>query len=343
MKLKSWLAVIATSTALSSTAIAQEITLKYATAAPAAHYLEAQGGKKFIDRIVELTNGKVKIEYYPAGQLGKADKMGDLAESGVTDIAAIGSAYVTNTMPLAGLFELPGVYLNACGISEVYNKLKQEGTALHTTDIANKNYRVLFTAGPGNNEFSGRGESFNGPEDFKGKRVRAAGGIIADVVTSLGGAPVRVSSPETYEIYSRGTVDAILIPWPSLIGYDLHTLSKFTTQGLGFAGGFYFWAINNTTWNRLPEDVQSAIEQAASEVEQSLCTWTEEHIANSKKTLEEAGVTVIEIDAAKRAKFEEALAPFVDGWAKALDQRGIPGSKGLEEFRAAIQSIESSN
>ncbi len=324
--------------AFAQPAAAQEITLKYSTYAPATHYLEVEAGKKFIDRIVELTNGKVKFEYYTAGQLGKADNMADLVNSGAVDIAAIASAYVTNTMPMVGLFELPGIYVDACGVGKVYRELVAEGTAFHQTDMSNKNYRFLFSAGPANNEISGKGTPIDSPEGFHGRKVRAAGGVIASAVTALGGAPVRVSSGETYEAFSRGTVDAILLSWPSYYDYELHTLNTWRTQGLGFGGGIVLWEINKNTWARLPDDVKAAVEQASLEIEKHVCEWTNEQVAGSKTTLEKLGITVVEIDEAKQAKFKEALATFMKDWAGALDARGLPGSKVLEDFQTALQS-----
>lgn len=324
--------------ALMPPAAAQDITLKYASASPATHYLEVQAGKKFIDRVTELTNGKVKFEYYPAGQLGKPDSMADLVNSGAVDIAAVASAYVTNIMPMVGLFELPGIYVDACGVGKVYRDLVAEGTAFHQADMGNKNFRFLFSAGPANNELSGTGSPVDSPAGFRGKKVRAAGGVIASAVTALGGAPVRIPSGEIYESFSRGTIDAILLSWPSYYDYDLHTLNTWRTQGLGFGGGIVLWEINKDTWAKLPNDVKAAVDQASFEIEKSVCDWTNEQVAASKTTLEGAGLTVVEIDGPKQAQFQEALASFMKDWATALDGRGLPGSQVLEDFQTALES-----
>ena len=51
-----------------STAIAADVTLRYAGTLPATHH-NGEGQYMLAKRVLELTNGSVEIEVYPAGQL----------------------------------------------------------------------------------------------------------------------------------------------------------------------------------------------------------------------------------------------------------------------------------
>src|ERR1700685_3175321 len=71
-----------------ATAAAQDkITLKLGGVVSPTHYMVTACGKFWMDKVTELTKGRVQFEYFPAEQLGKAGDMLGLAQAGVIDIA----------------------------------------------------------------------------------------------------------------------------------------------------------------------------------------------------------------------------------------------------------------
>src|SRR5690606_15853300 len=129
-------------------------------------------------------------------------------------------------------------------------------------------------------------------EDFQGMKFRVGASGVGLTISSLGGVPIRLAGPETYESYSRGTVDAVVLPLTYQLGYQLEQISKFTTSGLGWNSGAYLWVMNGDTWRNLPPEAQKVLEQASSEIEQELCAWTDEDVTRARKALADAGVTV---------------------------------------------------
>jgi TRAP-type C4-dicarboxylate transport system substrate-binding protein len=71
-----------------------------------------QGGKFFMDRATALSNGRIKFEWYPAEQLGKAKDLLALVQTGVADMADVVPGYVPDKLPLSGVAELPGQISN---------------------------------------------------------------------------------------------------------------------------------------------------------------------------------------------------------------------------------------
>lgn len=84
------------------------ITIKFAMAVPPTHFTAVAGGKFFMDRATELSKGRIKFEWYPAEQLGKAKDMLALVQTGVADMADVVPGYVPDKLPLSGVAELPG-------------------------------------------------------------------------------------------------------------------------------------------------------------------------------------------------------------------------------------------
>jgi TRAP-type C4-dicarboxylate transport system substrate-binding protein len=155
---------------------AEKITLKLASIQPETHTLTQNFFKPFMERVEELTDGQVQFEFYPAEQLGKAADYLDLTKDGVMDVAYYLSTYYPSNMPInANMFGLPGMYQSA-----------EDGVALHTisqqepmltTDFLNNGVRPVanFLVSP--YQFFTTGKEVRVPEDLKGEKVRAPGGI----------------------------------------------------------------------------------------------------------------------------------------------------------------------
>src|SRR5690625_4326687 len=67
----------------------------------------------FIEKVEELSDGKVEIDFYPNQQLGAPTDMVNLLNSGMTDIATVASSYSPGKLPLGNAFQLPNALPNA--------------------------------------------------------------------------------------------------------------------------------------------------------------------------------------------------------------------------------------
>jgi TRAP-type C4-dicarboxylate transport system substrate-binding protein len=65
--------------------------------------------------------------------------------------------------------------------------------------------------------------------------------MAAKIVAALGGVPVAMPMPETYDSLSRGTVDGTVNPQEALQGFKFGEVVKFTTQiwGASYSTGFF--------------------------------------------------------------------------------------------------------
>ncbi len=108
------LAALVASMLARAPALGRQITLRVADHYPAGSPAAAMTAKFFMDEVTKQTNGRVKFEYFPAEQLGKAKHMLALTLSGVTDIGFAAPAYVSDKLPLGAVAELPGTFAEPC-------------------------------------------------------------------------------------------------------------------------------------------------------------------------------------------------------------------------------------
>ncbi|MFP3928439.1 MAG: hypothetical protein ACLFUP_06000, partial [Desulfobacteraceae bacterium] len=83
-----------------SMAEAKTITLKFSTAFPPRHTMQVQVFEPWAEKIEKLTDGRVKVEFYPGGALGKAPDQYELAEKGLADLIYTLHDYHPGRFPL---------------------------------------------------------------------------------------------------------------------------------------------------------------------------------------------------------------------------------------------------
>ena len=108
-------------------AAAQPVTLKVADILPAGHYIARESIGFWMTEITRRAGDRIKFEYYPAEQLGKARDMLTLLKSGAVDMAYIAPGYIPEKFPLSGSAELPRMASTSCEGTKPYWALTHGG------------------------------------------------------------------------------------------------------------------------------------------------------------------------------------------------------------------------
>lgn len=309
------------------------ITLKIADSNPVTHSQTVNGVKIFMQRATELTNGRVKFEHYPSGQLGKAQDMLDLVKTGVTDIGYIVPDYV-GKLPLSTAAELPGSY-----------KSPQEGSKFFAELIKNylleKEYlplgiRPLYTiSGPGTEVFNTKRE-VKMPADLKGLKIRVSGGVAELSITALGGTPVNGPASEAYEAVQRGTMDGSSQSWQGIKNNKLFEIVKYGTVGAPLGGFLGTMSINEKVWQQLPQDIKDALLQAAEEARANLSNADDKNNQEAVKDIESKGIKVNRLTPEEQKAWAERTQTVWDEWIKNQEKAGLAGTEAVKEWRKII-------
>ena len=115
-------------------------------------------------------------------------------------------------------------------------------------------------------EFLGKGEPPTKLADWKGKRVRAGGGI-GKAMEVLGAIPTTVPATEVYTGIERGTIDAASFPFTyAHFAYKVPEVTDWYTANLSPGTTECPVVINKTAWSKLPEAYQKLIMDSKDEV-----------------------------------------------------------------------------
>ena len=335
MKTKSLVMGALAALAMSTTAFAQEVTLRIHQMLPAQATIPAQAIEPWAAKVSDESDGRIKFELYPAMQLGGAPpELFDQAKDGVVDIIWTVLGYTPGRFPKSEVFELPFMIPNGeVGSAAFYNYV-QENSA---DEFAGVHVIALHTHGPGLFHSKAPVTSL---EDLNGMKVRGGSRIISDMLAELGAEPIGMPVPQVTEALSKGVIDATTIPWevtPSLRVAELvqnHT--GFTSQ-YGLYTQTFGFVMNMDSYNNLPDDLKAVIDaNSGLETSRMFGRVMDNGDATGLSIAVNAGNNVVQLDEAETARWIEAAGPVVDRWLADMDGQGIDGQSLLDAARAAV-------
>lgn len=337
-KSMTWLAIPCVLAVLAVPARAAEspVVLRVGDSLPVGHFLSEYATKPWMQAVTQAIGAKVKFEYFPAEQLGKAKDLLALTASGVIDVGYVVPAYVPDKLPLSGVAELPGSFASSCAGTSAYWKLANGGI-LGRQEFAPRSVRPLFSLVLSPYQIFTARHPIDSLASFEGLKLQTTGGAKEAMVRKLKAVPVRVAGPEMYESLSRGTIDGLLLPYASISSYDLQKLVRYATQGANFGSVVTTYVISEAKLKRLPEEVRAALIAAGDRITQQACAKVDQSVMADTEKLRAEGVTMQRLSPALRTSIGRLGEEVAVEWARALDKRALPGTEVLKQFREALK------
>ena len=288
-----------------------EFTLKLATFTPAKSFWTTNYLDPFMERVVNLTDGRVQFQYYPAEQIGKAADSLETVSYGVADISLFVPNYTPSEMPLsAKLIAMPGMFETSMQGLIAYSEVARKSPMLET-DYLKNGVRPLSLSMTPVYEFFTSGKEIRVPDDIKGVKVRAQGGVISEALNFFEAIPVPMSSSEVYTAYSRGIVDALHYSYAAVEKFGLVELTKVSTNGVRFGASVVGLIINEDLYQNLPEDIQKALMQAGEEMAK---TFNEYFVNEQNKIVKDwkasGKVKVLELTEDEKKQWQDLYNKF---------------------------------
>jgi tripartite ATP-independent transporter DctP family solute receptor len=302
--------------------------LKVAHALPSSHPVHA--GMEFMaKRLAEISDGTLKINIFPNGQLGSETQTIEQLQSGTLDIAKSSAAPFGNFISVLKVFSLPYLFRDEGHFWKVLDG--EVGQTLLEKITVNDNgqssgLRGLTYYDSGSRNFYGKEPVFS-PADLEGVKVRVMNDPVAmDMVSALGGSPTPVSWGELYTALQQGVVD----------GAENNPPSFVTSRHFEVCKHFSFdhhsripdmLVVSSRTWSQLNEQEQGWLMQAAAESSVFQREAWDRAVEESLEIMREEGVQVHEVD----------MVPFVEATSSVREKYATGAIKALMN---RIQAVE---
>jgi tripartite ATP-independent transporter DctP family solute receptor len=291
-----------------------QIVLRYGDVNPLGHVL-LDSAQYFADQVAELSEGRIKIEIYPSGQLGddnevyQAMQMGavDLYRGNASSMSDFGKMQVT-ALALPYIFRDRDHFWSVCA-GEVGDEI--------LADIQESGSRMvgLFFMDEGARNFFTTDKPVTKIEDLKNLKIRVQNSqLMLDTISALGANPTPIDYAELYTSLQTGVVDGAENPPASYYSNKFYEVAPYyVLDGHTFSPSIVL--MSEIVWNRLSAADREILMEAGK--------LTEEY---NRKAIEAADEQAYEDLRAAGVKITTLSDP--EKWSAAMD--GVYAKHGAD-------------
>ena len=284
-------------------------------------------GIETLSEIVEKkTDGNFSIRVYYGEALSKSRENLDGIKLGAFDGAQFCNFYHPGKNPAFMVFALPFLPLGDWEVNRKVRNAVYEHPAL-VADMDRWGAMTYTSTFLPQYEFLGRGDPPRKLSDWRGKRVRAGGGI-GDAMEKLGAIKTTTTATEVYTGMQRGTMDAASFPYTySHVAYKIHEVSDWYTTNMSPGTSDCPVVFSKRSWQALPEQYRKLLQDIKEDVDraqiQAYIDIDKKNLPMLEKRLEEVTYSEEQLEEFRRI----AGKPVWDEWVAEnkdkFDARGV--------------------
>lgn len=264
-----------------------------------------EGYEKFKQGVEARTNGKIKVELYPGGVLGRDEEM--------LEQAVMGGEVCVNTD--AGRL---GVWVKEIGIllCPYLTDSIEDWMKLLKSDLAKEWYAkvtkekglvvLAFNWYAGARHFLTK-KPISKPEDLNGLKIRTPGAPVwQETIRALGATPVALPWTEVYMALQQGVIDGAEAQHPATYGSKLYEVAKYITR----TGHIQLWnsPVVGEKWLKgLPADYQKILFEEADKAGDYATDLLLKMLTDLEAKMKAEGATINDVDTAPFKKRAEAV------------------------------------
>ena len=286
-----------------------KVTLVYAEVNPL-DTIVGQTGSHFKEKVEELTGGSVVVDVQASGVLGSENDVLDAILGGSTsiDISRISAfaltSYGCNKSKLLSIpftFENRAHFWNFANSElapEFLNEPQELGLPVRGIFYGEEGFRHFFTVNP-----------VSGIDDFKGLKLRVSNDpVMNGMVEGLGANPTVVSFGELYSALQTGVVDGAEQP---IANYKSNAFPEVANNLIldGHTLGAVQAVITDNAWNKLTENQQAAVMEAAADTQAFNADLSETAENKVLDELKSSGCNVVDVP--DKTPWQEACAKVI--------------------------------
>jgi TRAP-type C4-dicarboxylate transport system substrate-binding protein len=307
---------------------AQQFTMKFAT--QTLNDLQHEYIKVYKTEIEKATNGRIQVGVYPASQLGGAQRQTEGLRLGTIEAAVAPAELFVGADPRFQVLAMGGLFTD---MDRARRAVQTPGVRKAVADLASSRGLHLI----GINLYDLQSFVFKTPvttlDGFRGKRVRvlASEGEQA-MVSALGGSPVPMSLQEVLPALQQGTIDGVNSGQGVFVAFKYYDAAPHLLMT-------HLWAIvscsvvSKVWYNRLPPDLQQAVVETGSKVEQQMNQFQIDRLASDTKAWLANGGKIVKLSPQEQ---EEAIRRSTAALDPLFDK-----NPGLKEFYGRIKAAVS--
>jgi tripartite ATP-independent transporter DctP family solute receptor len=288
-----------------------KFTIRLGASQPADHPMTT-AMNKFKELVEKESNGQIKVQVYPANQLGSQVEMNEGVKSGTVTMTYSSIAYIGgNFDPNYNAFLMPFL-VTKDNINKAYAALDGESGSQLSKEMEAVGIKPLGYGPIGFRHITNSKHAIKSPADLNGIKIRLQpNNVQIDTFKALGANPTAMDFSEVYSGLQQKVVDGQENPIDIIFTNKFQEVQKYLT----LSGHFYDYAglwMNKKYFDALPQDLQKVVTDSGQKMVQFHRELYVQKEADYLAKLKQAGMEVYEPTAAEIAQFKEKSKSVYD-------------------------------
>ncbi len=282
--------------------------------------------------------GEYEIDWnLPFGNVARPGGAFEAVQYGLGDLGIITTSFHSDKIPFYNLsyvtpFVTTDMGLVVRTVSDLHDRYPEISQLWG-------DYRQVYlvTAGLVNTYQALMTEPIETLEDFRGRKMSGIGMNLL-YFEGLGSVAVSSSLADFYTNMSTGLTDGSIV-WPeAIISFKLYEVGPYLVDARLGAVSSVALSANQRSWNRLPEEIQTALLAAADVYRDALADETVQRSELAMTQFEEFGGTIVEMSEDQRRAWARTVPDLAGDWVEGLEDRGLPGRRILEDYMNVMRA-----
>lgn len=305
--------------ALCTTSASAETVVRFAHMNSPDHFVHT-AAEAMAAKVAERTNGEVKIELFPSGQLGENGAVVEQMSFGADMMGQVGIGMLADYVPDYSIVLYPFLYPDFDGAKRL---LASDLISGMEEKVAENNIRVLCYAHFGVRDLYTRNVPVRSPEDSRGLSIRVQPVTIYTEMVRLvfEGAATPMPWPDVYSALAQGVIDAAEAPPSAMIDQKHYESAKFLSQ-TNHMTDIVPVAISASWFNALSQEHQDIFAEEANTACEAMSEASIASYEEGIETLAKNGMTIIsDVDREAFAARAGQIAQAFPEWSEGLYDR----------------------
>jgi len=278
-----------------------------------------KGSVKFKELVEARSNGRIKVEHFPGGQLGADRDIQEGVQLGTIE-AGLSSSPVVSLNDYFKLLDAPYLFVSREHVSKVLDGEIGEKLAKPLEEVGIKHLGYWEN---GFRQITNNVRPINVPADLKGIKLRTPESPVRMTTFKTYGAnPVPMPFTEVFGALQQGIIDGQENPLATIYQASLHEVQKY----LSLTGHVYspvHLLMNKDLFDSMPADLQKILVDAGKEVAVYTRQLGAENDAKLADVMADAGVQVNQADVSAFVEASKPVWPMIVKDVKYSDAQEI--------------------
>ena len=288
-------------------ASAQTYTLKIGNAT--INDVQHEWQKRWGARVEKRAGGRIKVEIYPASQIGSIPRMIEGLQLGTLEAWIGPPEFIVGHDPRFQVLGAPGIFTDMEHAYRVLADPKFRDTVLSLGEAKSMKGVSLIVYGP--TSYATR-KPVRKLDDFKGLKIRVfASPMQTLAVARLGATAAPMPLDEVFPALQRGAIDGNRTGITIFTTFKYYDILKTVTETHD-AMVFSIAMVSKLWYDKLPPDLQKVLAEEGEAVQKELFDWTVDFNNKGRQTWTEKSGELIKLSPADQAEMIKRLSTVGD-------------------------------